>query len=199
MYWGNQSVWPDVMKVVRSIPGTRRVMFTGCGHHNWFAGSVGIIDPDKGFNFPKGLTKVTADVAWPEVGNGPTDPIESSQYHASGTYPAYYSPYPLSEREFLVSARRAGKVGDRFCLYLMDVDGNRELIYEGVYNIFHAQPLRVRTKPPAIHDRVIWPTKKENMHPKEGVIFSGNVYQGTPKELHGKAKYLRVIHIDPKT
>ncbi|MDD4871205.1 MAG: hypothetical protein PHR77_11655 [Kiritimatiellae bacterium] len=198
-YWGNQSVWPDVMKDVRSIPGTRRVMFTGCGHHNWFAGCVGIIDPDKGFNFPKGLTKVTADVTWPEVGNGPTDPVESERYHASGIYPAYYSPYPLSEHDFLVSARRAGNVGDRFSLFLMDVDGNRELIYEGVHNILHAMPLKARTRPPVIHDRVIWPKKEEHLKPKDGVIFSGNVYQGTSGEMNGKAKYLRVLHIDPKT
>lgn len=30
MFWGNQSVWPDLVKDARSIPGSRRVMFTGC-------------------------------------------------------------------------------------------------------------------------------------------------------------------------
>ncbi|MEZ6080940.1 MAG: hypothetical protein R3C56_36305 [Pirellulaceae bacterium] len=75
--WGNQSVWPDLLKDARSIPGSRRVMFTGSAHHNWFSGSVGIIDPEKGLNFPNGLTKVTAELAWPESGNGPVDPIES--------------------------------------------------------------------------------------------------------------------------
>ncbi|MBM3891066.1 MAG: hypothetical protein FJ388_18290, partial [Verrucomicrobia bacterium] len=83
MFWGNQSVWPDVVKDARAIPGSRRVMMTGSAHHNWFAGSVGIIDPDKGFNFPHGLTKVTADVIWPECGNGPVDPVESPRYHRS--------------------------------------------------------------------------------------------------------------------
>ena len=129
-----------------AIPGSRRVMFTGSAHHNWFAGSVGIIDPDQGFNFPHGLTKVTADVPWPECGNGPVDPVESPRYHASGHYEAYYSPYPLSEQDFLVSAERGGK----FVLYLMDVDGNRELIYEGAHHIFHALPLKPRPKPPVI-------------------------------------------------
>ncbi|MBN2450775.1 MAG: hypothetical protein JXR77_10325, partial [Lentisphaeria bacterium] len=60
-FWGNQSVWPDLLKDARAIPGSRRVMFTGSAHHNWFAGSVGIVDPDRGLNFPHGLTKVTAD------------------------------------------------------------------------------------------------------------------------------------------
>ena len=142
--WGNQSVWPDLLKDARGIPGSRRIMFTGSAHHNWFSGSVGIIDPTKGFNFPDGLTKVTADVQWPESGNGPVDPIESPDYHASGNYAAYYSPFPLSEHDFLVSANRAGK----FVLYLMDVDGNRELVYEGTNNILHALPVRERKRPP---------------------------------------------------
>ena len=193
--WGNQSVWPDLLKDARSIPGSRRVMFTGSAHHNWFSGSVGIITPGDGFNFPAGLTKVTADVAWPESGNGPVDPAESPSYHRSGGYGAYYSPYPLSEKDFLVSANRGGK----FVLYLMDTDGNRELIYEGVHNVFHAIPLRPRLKPPVLMDRVEWPTREERLSPKGGVIYSGNVYSGAPDELRGKAKLLRVLTIEHKT
>ncbi len=193
--WGNQSVWPDLVKDVRSIPGSHRVMFTGSAHHDWFSGSVGIIDPAGGFNFPDGITKVTADVAWPESGNGPVDPIESPDYHASGQYAAYYSPYPLSEREFLVSANRGGK----FVLYLMDVDGNRELIYEGAHHVLHAQPLRPRPRPPLVPDRVAWPKREERDHPESGVVFSNDVFQGTPKGLRDEAKHLRVLTIEPKT
>jgi hypothetical protein len=194
-FWGNQSVWPDLLKDARAIPGSRRIMFTGSAHHNWFSGTVGIITPGKGFNFPHGLTKVTADVAWPESGNGPSDPIESPNYHASGKYPAYYSPYPLSEKDFIVSANRGGK----FLLYLMDVEGNRELIYEGVNNIFHAQPLKARTRPPLVEDRVAWPTAADRLKPKGGVIYTNNVYQGAPKVLAGKARFLRILTIEHKT
>jgi len=195
MLWGNQSVWPDLTKDARNIPGSRKILFTGSAHHDWFAGSVGIVDPDKGFNFPDGLTKVTADVAWPECGNGPVDPVESPRYHASGKYRGYYSPYPLSEQDFLVSAERDGK----FVLYLMDVDGNRELVYEGTHQIFHAIPLKPRVKPPVIPDQVDWPELARRESPKPGVILSGDVYQGTPDELRGKARFLRVFSIDHKT
>jgi len=194
-FWGNQSVWPDLLKDVRSIPDSRRVMFTGSAHHNWFSGSIGIIDPDRGFNFPDGLTKVTADVGWPESGDGPVDPIESPNYHPSGHYSGYYSPYPLSEQDFLVSANRGGK----FVLYLMDVDGNRELVYEGTNNILHASPLRPRRKPPVIADRVVWPKRENRLDPDGGVIYSNNVYFGAPDELKDKAEYLRVLNIEPKT
>ena len=194
-FWGNQSVWPDLLKDARSIPGSHRVMFTGTHHHNWFSGSVGILDPTKGYNFPDGLTKVTADVEWPESGNGPVDPVESGAYHSSGLYAAYYSPFPLSEQDFLVSANRGGK----FVLYLMDVDGNRELVYEGVHNVLHAIPLRPRSRPPQIPDRVAWPSREERLEPEAGVIFSSNVYEGAPAQLAGHARYLRVLNIDPKT
>ena len=194
-FWGNQSVWPDLLKDARHIPGSHRVMFTGSAHHNWFSGSVGIVDPYKGLNFPDGLTKVTADVEWPECGNGPVDPVESPGYHTSGKYEGYYSPHPLSEKDFIVSANRGGK----FVLYLMDVDGNRELIYEGVNNIFHAQPLRARTRPPVLEDKVAWPGESDRLEPQGGVIFSSSVYQGAPEALRGKAKYLRVLNIEHKT
>ena len=48
-------------------------------------------------------------------------------------------------------------------------------------------------------DHVAWPGKSDREQPKGGVIFSNDVYQGAPPELRGKAKFLRVIHIDPKT
>ena len=194
-YWGNQSVWPDLLKDARSIPGSSRVMFTGSAHHSWFSGSVGIIDRGNGLNYPDGVTKVTGDMPWPEVGNGPEDPIESPIYHASGNYGGYYSPYPLSEKDFLVSANRDGK----FVLYLMDTDGNRELIYEGVNNVFHAIPLKARPTPPVIPDTVAWPDREHRLKPADGLIFAANVYEGAPPELQGKAKFLRVLNIDPKT
>lgn len=195
MYWGNQSVWPDLMKDARAIPGSRRVMFTGSAHHNWFSGSVGIVDPLQGLNFPWGLTKVTADTPWPECGNGPVDPIESPHYHSSGRFDGYYSPYPLGERDFLVSANRAGK----FLLYLMDIDGNRELLHEGTHHVLHAMPIRPRPLPPILPDRVTWPEPTDRHSPADGVIFSRNVYHGAPVELQGKARFLRVFSIDAKT
>jgi len=195
-FWGNQSVWPDHLAEARPIPGSGRVMFTGLAHHNWFAGSIGILDARKGFNFPHGLTKVTADVAWPECGQPPLDPIESPEYHSSGHFTAYKTPYPLSEKDFLVSAQRDGK----FMLYLMDVDGNRELIYTGNFNVWHAMPVKPRTPPPRHADRVAWPGTGEDHTPsKPGALYSADVYQGVPDLARGKVRYLRVIQMDHRT
>jgi hypothetical protein len=195
--WGNQSVWPDLLKDARQIPGSERIMFTGSAHHNWFAGSVGIISPLQGFNFPHGLTKVTQDVVWPECGKPPVDPKESPDYHSAGDYTAYDSPYPLSEKDFIVSAQR-GKNG-KFVLLLMDTDGNREIINEGAFNIRYAMPIRPRPVPPVQPDMVEWPAWEERDNPKPGIIYSNNVYEGAPAELKDKAKYLRIWSIDHKT
>ena len=194
-FWGNQSVWPDVLKDARAIPNSRRVMFVGSAHHNWFSGAVGIVDADAGSNFPAGLTKVTRELRWPESGNGPVDPGESPEYRPYGKWEAYMSPWPLSEKDFLVSICRRGK----FALYLMDVDGNRELVYEGVNNIFHFMPLQPRPTPPVVADRITFPTRAERLSPADGTIYSADVHEGVPPALKGRIKYLRVWYIEQKT
>jgi len=213
IFWGNQSVWPDMQIEARPIPNSRRVMFTGAGHHRWFDGPIGIIDPDKGLDFPDGLTKVTPQVAWAEVGNGPdceneTDKNEepAKKYHENNGFVAYKTPYPLSEEDFLCSARHHGlrqtreasKGSPFFSLYLMDVYGNRELIYEGKYNAYHAMPLCKREKPPVLPDRVQWPKIGSSEKPANGILYSNDVFAGAPEVLRGKGKYIRVVQMDPK-
>jgi hypothetical protein len=196
-FWGNQSVWPDHLSEPRPIPGSRRVMFSGVGHHDWWSGSIGIVDPDQGRDYPHGLTKVTADLRWPEVSLPPEDRPESPDYHAAGRFTGYKTAYPLSERDFLVSARG---LGNQFRLYLMDVHGNRDLIYEGVHNVWHALPVKPRPVPPRQADRVVWPgTGKDRRLVEPGVFFSADVYQGVPDLPRGLVRYLRVFQLDYKT
>jgi hypothetical protein len=172
-------------------------MFAGVGHHDWFSGSIGIVDPNRGTNFPDGLTKVTADRPWPECSQPPLDPIEAADYHTSGPFTGYKTAYPLSEEDFLVSARGAD---GKFRLYLMDVHGNRELIYEGVYNIWHAIPIRPRPVPPIIPSSVAWPAPGPGPKPvKPGVFCSSDVYEGVPKLPRGSARHVRVWQQDQKT
>ncbi len=196
-YWGNQSVWPDLLVEPRPIPGTNKIMFTGVGHHRWFQGSIGIIDPSKGMNYPNGLTKVTTEVAWPEVGNGPEEKAESASYRP-GRYGAYKTPYPISENDFLVSIIHSKT--RKFSLYLMDLQGNRELIYTGNDNVWHAMPLKPRSKPPVIPDRIAWPKiGPDQASLKEGVFHSADVFEGAPLLPKDKIKYLRVLQIDHRT
>ncbi|VGO13627.1 hypothetical protein PDESU_02184 [Pontiella desulfatans] len=207
IYWGNRSFTPDMLIEARAIPGTGNVMFVGQGHHRVFSGSLGVINLSEGREHPDGIYKITADVGWPETGDPkPPHPTYSPNYHASGNYGAYKTPYPIGENDFLVSIR-SGKVdsgGNRvsvfnpFSLYLMDMDGNRELIYRGNHNILYAMPLKPRTVPPMRADTVDWPNKGEPA--KDGVLYSADVYEGIDEDLpRGTAKYLRIIEMDSKT
>ncbi|MCF7957169.1 MAG: hypothetical protein K9M57_01835 [Phycisphaerae bacterium] len=199
-FWGNQSVWPDHTTEPRAIPGSQNIFFTGLGHHAWFDGCVGQINPAEGLNFPKGLYKVTQDVEWPESGDGPIDPKLNDQYHREGAYAEYKTPYPLSEEYYLVSARSGGGRA-KFKLFLMDVYGNRELLWEGKYNAIHAMPFKARVVPPMQPDSVKWPkidpAKPQAVAP--GILYTNNVFDGAPEIPRDKVKYLRIIQMDPKT
>ncbi len=223
--WGNQSVSPDHLASARQIPGTNKIMFSGVGHHIWYFGSIGIIDPREGREYPDGLYKVTADVPFGETGDGQwhsysstvrknykgpkTIQQASEKYHASGSFESYKTPFPISENLFLVSAmrgtpkvnvnKRAYRFPDKFKLYLMDIDGNKELIYEGQHHIFHAMPVKTRKKPQVRPSTVQWPGTGENRKTqKPGTFYTNNVYEGSgiPK---GKAKYLRIVQQDYRT
>ena len=204
-FWGNQSVWPDMMIEAQPIPGSPRIMFTGAGHHGWFDGCIGIIDHRQGMNYPDGLTKVTSERPWPESGNGPKEKAEAADYHMAGKAGNYKTPYPLGEELFLVSAREGGNLyngsdnGWFFRLYLMDIHGNRELVYRGQNNILHAMPMKARTRPPVIPDRVEWPKIGVGAVPAKGVLFSSNVFANAPDIPREKVKYLRIIQMDHKT
>ncbi|MHC5056759.1 MAG: HzsA-related protein [Planctomycetota bacterium] len=187
--WRLQKLW-------RAVPGTDKVMFAAVGHHNVMTGCIGIIDVKSGREWPKGIWFVTADVPWPEVGDPRGErPVASPDYDPAGRYWSYRCPWPLGPEDFLVSAAR--RKGGRFDLFLMDIHGNRELVWAGRANSWYARPLRPRAAPAAIPDRVVWPGEGED--PEPGVLFTSDVYQGVPDLPRGKAKYLRVIQMDAKT
>ncbi len=196
VFWGNQSVWPDHVTEARAIPGSDKVMFCGVGHHQWYNGCIGIIDPSKGRNFPKGLYKVTQHLRWPESGDGPGNPKLPVEYKQAGNYRAYKSPYPVSEEYFMVSAQ-AGR--DAFKLYLMDVYGNMELLFAGQKQLLHAIPLKARKKPRLLLDKVVWPKIGLNQEPlTPGVLYSNNVLEGAGIP-QGLVKYMRIVEMDQKT
>jgi hypothetical protein len=200
-FWGNRSQYPDMLWEARPIPGTRQVMFTGVGHHDVGGGPIGIVDVNEERDFPGGLYKVTAEASWTEVG----DPREGNRtfspaYRGCRQFARFASPYPLSPHDFLVSARGGRETGSAaYWLYLMDTDGNRELLYAGTGSggVWCAMPLRPRPRPPIIPDRVIWP--EPGQQPRAGAFYSANVYEGVEGLPHGKAKFLRVLQQDHKT
>lgn len=210
-YWGNDSPWPDHRGEARQIPGTKSVMFNAMAHHSLYKGSIAILDVSKGLNYPDGIQKVTGEIAWPEVGNHPQvpAPAAAADYYVSGRYNAYKTPYPLSRELFLVSARKvppklpaggpAPPPGPFSELYLMDIHGNRELLFQGRQNVFYAQPLKPRTRPPVLPRVGDFPgPEKDRPLVRPGVFASSNVFQGLPEDVRRMGKKLRVIEWLPK-
>ncbi len=195
-YWGNGSAYPDMLWEARAVPGSGLVMAVGVGHHDVMTGCLGLLDVTRGLQWPAGIFKVTQELPWPEVGEPPGgSPGASPRYHASGPLWSVRSPYPLGPEDFLVSAARLP--GSAFALFLMDLHGNRELVYAGRETVWYAQPLRPRPAPPAIPDRVAWAGASGTA--EDGVLFSPDVRAGVDGLPPGAARYLRVLEMDAKT
>jgi len=206
-FWGNQSKWPDMLLNPRAIPGTTKVIFNATGHHDAYAGPLGIIVPGEGMNYPDGLYNLTPHVPWAEVGNGPAEKTNTAEFVAPACFGAYLAPFPISKDLLLVSARVGPPLptGSQpelpyFQLYLMDFDGNMELLYKGAYNVLHAQPVRPRAPPRVIPSTVRWPGKMTapDQQPEPGVLLSADIYEGSgiPR---GLVKSLRVLEIESQS
>jgi hypothetical protein len=206
-FWGNQSKWPDMLLNPRAIPGTTKVIFNATGHHDAYAGPLGIIVPGEGMNYPDGLYNLTPHVPWAEVGNGPAEKTNTAEFVAPACFGAYLAPFPISKDLLLVSARVGPPLptGNQpelpyFQLYLMDFDGNMELLFKGAYNVLHAQPVRPRALPRVIPSTVRWPGKMTapDQQAEPGVLLSADIYEGSgiPR---GLVKSLRVLEIESQS
>ena len=206
-YWGNQSYWPDMQLNARPIPGTQRILLHTPGHHAIYDGPLAVIDQAEGMNYPDGVYNLTPHMPWAEVGKGPADKPYRTDFQAPICYKAFQTPFPISKDLFLVSARHGqstvlanDKAPGFFNLYLMDYDGNMELLTVGKHNILHALPVRPRPQPTIIPSTVKWPGKMRtaDQKPEDGLVYSANVYEGTTIPP-GIVKALRVTEIGAVT
>ena len=192
-YWGNATSQPEVLAEAMPIPGSTRIMFTGSDHHHWWQGSIGIVDAGAGRDGYEGISVVTADAG--PLG-GRRMPRAAGDYHTAGKFWAYRNPIPLGPEDFLASATDGDPLrsfaNTHSWLYLMDIHGNRELIYfSGKQNVLHPLPIRPHTMPPAIPDAVAWP--KAGERPQPGVFYSPDVLEGVPEVPRDRVRYVRVI------
>jgi mono/diheme cytochrome c family protein len=155
---------PWALEDVRSIPGAaqRRFVAIAAGHHTLAAGPVVVINAAAGLNAPAGIRIVTPGVSPPEGGMSGT-PVTEGGVHDDGGH--YMTPWPLSEKYFLVAYSYLktwpkgfpeyyrGLDEKGYALYLIDVFGNKELIYrDPEISCFTPIPLRPRPRPPVLPD-----------------------------------------------
>ncbi|MEE9366594.1 MAG: hypothetical protein V3W44_07905, partial [Dehalococcoidales bacterium] len=182
----------DMELDVRAIPGSNRFVATGAPHHGQAFGSLVIFDPrieDDDAMAP--VKRLTPEVDFPETQGGAQ---------------VYGTAWPLSEKYYLcvydASMKKGmGGQGQRFVpgnygIYLLDVFGNKELIYRNPAIAAQSPaPLRPRLRPPIIPDQSIRVAAAE---PAEATLALVNVYDtATPWPENIKIKALRVYQILP--
>ena len=184
----------DMELDVRAIPGSHKFVATGAPHHGQAFGSLVIFDPhveDDDIMAP--VKRLTPEVDFPETQGGAQ---------------VYGTAWPLSEKYYLCvyepmmppGMGRQGKkpLPVRYGIYLLDIFGNKELIYrDPEIACLSPMPLRPRLKPPVMPDESV---RVAEGQPAEATLALVNVYDTlTPWSEDIKIKSLRVYQILPMT
>lgn len=185
------SAGPKAFFEARQIPGTSRVIATGAAHHNTCAGPIMIVDLNQNRGGPEGMQIVTPEFSvYPEAG-----PTRTSVGKRDVGW--YSSPYPVSANQYFVSYsfERGDNARNGYGIYLMDVHGNKELVYrfKGA-SCYSAYPLKSRKKPRVVPDLV---TGVDPQTP--GTLIVTDIYQGLDGVERGTVKYLRILETHSKT
>jgi mono/diheme cytochrome c family protein len=143
---------PWALEDVRSIPHSNKLVAIAAGHHTLAVGPLVVIDTSVGINEPRGIGIVTPNVKPPEGGMAGV-PVPQGGVCDPGGY--YGTPWALSEKFFLVNYTygTSTTVPNGYGLYLVDVFGNKELIYRDPdISCWFPIPLRARPTPPVLAD-----------------------------------------------
>ncbi|NLI00312.1 MAG: hypothetical protein GX446_12580 [Chthonomonadales bacterium] len=216
--FGNSTFNPVGIWEARPVPGSGKLMATAAAHHAMTAGSIILLDPSRGVDGLKPITRLTPDAPFPE-----SETVVPSAWHAvmPGTEPydteenrrwpghCYRSPYPLSERLFLAAYSFRELVGEphanpanMFGIYLCDADGNKELLYRdpNIASLWPV-PIKPRRKPPILPSVLASgsPSGKSVTGDDTGVFVLQDIYASLPRVPRGSVKALRIVQVLPKT
>ncbi len=182
---------PLALRDVRSVPGTERLIAVATGHHTFIYGALVLLDPAEGMNSPDAIRVVTPGVK-PQEGR-----VNAPTVAAGGVRDKlgfYTSPWALSETCFLAAyayhrpkcTANSGADTNGFGLYLIDVHGNKELIYrDPVMSCITPIPLRPRPRPPVV-------TATAEPDADEAVCYVPDVHEGADGIEPGSIRYIRI-------
>ena len=214
-FYGNNTLNPVGVWEARPAPGSNRVMATAAAHHAMTAGSIILLDVNKGMDGLEPITRLTPDVLFPES-EAPVSNGKSGYWQATAAVPrqppmpqeqirwpghCYRTPCPLSEKYFLAAYSFDSLIGEpswnppnMFGIYLVDGFGNKELLYRDL-NIasLWPTPLRPRPTPPVL------PSLLDSTDRREGTFFLQNVYASRPPLPGDVIRRLRILQVLPKS
>ncbi len=180
----------------RSIPNSDKIIFTASGHHSQTMGSMVRLDSSAGTEGADPITRLTPEVCFPEIEGWPVS--------------SYATPWPLSERCYLVSwgtpgAKHPGPAGwarwhgvpdqiKEMGVCWFDADGQLEPLYrDPEISTVYPIPVRPQPLPPVLAAQA----KPDGPH--EGRFLLADVYRGLGEVKHGDIKQLRIVAVPPKT
>ena len=182
-YYGSNSYWPNSVFYARPIPNhPSMVVAVVCGHHGPSrTGRLVLLDPARARHETAGAVQTI-----PGYGKEVERVVADALYGKD--WPKFVHPWPLSDKYFLVSARAQASQTE-YALYLVDVfDNITQICRLPDHSLFEPIPIKPRTPPPVIPDRV-------NLRAKDATIYMANVYEG-PGLLdvpRGSVKKLRLF------
>jgi len=182
---------PMGLRDTRSIPGSSKLISIATGHHTYAHGPVVLVDSRKGMNSASGIGIVTPGVR-PQEGNMSGQPVPQGGVPDAGGL--YRHPWALSETCFLASyaynqldfGGHSKAVSNGFGLYLIDVWGNKELIYRHpTLSCGFPIPCKKRPRP------LVLPGATQTTN-HAAVCFVADVYRDLEDVPPGTVKYLRI-------
>lgn len=176
---------PDMETDPRSIPGSHKIVAVAAPHHGHSLGSLVIIDPrveDDDLMSP--VKRLTPETGFPE-----------SQGKKSLDYG---QPWPLSENYYICAYEPAGgpPSSRNYGIYLVDVFGNKELIYRDPAIACQSPiPVKARPVPPVMPEMSQRLAQEQSDEATVGVV---NVYHASKPFPPGtKIKALRIYQVFP--
>jgi len=191
----NNTVWPAGMSSARGIPGSRKIVTIGGGHHLTAVGTVVLVDARRSRRTTAAMSCITPETGYPPSMGPPKT-----------KYGIYMDPYPFSEKFFLVSHKLTDKgSGGRFGIYALDAWGNRTALYRDPnIDCFEPMPIRPRRKPATIapvavthhsaspeYTGAVPADAADEEH--TATLFIQDVYRGMTGIKRGRVKYVRVM------
>ena len=181
-FYGSNSWFPNTMMYARPVPGSNsKIVCILSGHHgNPRMGEVALIDAGEGEQENAGVTRLL-----PGRHRRVENPVVDQ--YATGEWPQFVQPYPLSDKYFLVSCKPSPEAP--WGLYLLDVFDNLvPLRVEPGSSLFEPVPLRPTVAPPAIPSLVDLSRKDATVYLYD--IYRGPGLAGVPR---GTVKKLRLV------
>lgn len=188
-FFGNQTSFPATFNQARQIPGQMKALATTGALGGGYNGDLCIVDAEKARN---GSASVQYIAPKRTVKSNSATPEVSRKFQ---------NPYPINDEWFLISYRKTIK--HRFQIFLMNTDGERELLAWGnSQSVSQPVPLMKRKKP-------IIPSYQADYTKSTAEVAVSDVYYGTgtnpdPEDSiqavpRGSVKKIRVVALEYRT